>query len=608
MMRQRWVLFLLGGGLLVWLWVALLSDTAVANNPLSPNAPVGTGFTYQGQLKQSGSVVTANCDMAFRVFDQASGGMQAGSPITQTVAVNAGLFTTSLDWGSAVFTGEARWLDIRVRCPAGSGAFTPLTPRQNISPAPYALHALNADYANRVVVAESGGDFTSIQAALDSITDNSFNKRYLVWVAPGIYFEQVTMKPYVDIEGAGVGVTYISHLSAVPTEDTGAVIGANDAELRHLSVAGGSSALGAFGVAMYNNNVSPSLKDVSLTVVLLSGTNGYALLNRNGASPLLEDVTAVVAGTGNIQIGIYNDDNSSPMMKRVTAEVYLGADNRGVYNRNNSNPTMIEVTAITDQATNANSNRAIYNNGSSPLMQQVTAVARDASTLNTAVYNDAGSAPTLIDVQAMASDGATAVGIRASNGSIVTIQGGNITASNATTLYGLYGFGNSVLKIQGGQITVNDGVNAIGVFASSSPLTMTHTVVNVINNSGSNRGLQVQATSVLLQDVAITAQSTADNRAVQVQDASLTMHNSVIKAMNGNLNLGVYSTAGGGSYTVMIHGSQITAASPIIGDVEFTTLIGATYLNGGAVLPNGGTVTCAAVYDEAFVFYASLCP
>jgi hypothetical protein len=86
------------------------------------------------------------------------------------------------------------------------------------------------------------------------------------------------------------------------------------------------------------------------------------------------------------------------------------------------------------------------------------------------------------------------------------------------------------------------------------------------------------------------------------------MHNSVIKAMNGNLNLGVYSTAGGGSYTVMIHGSQITAASPIIGDVEFATLIGATYLNGGAVLPNGGTVTCAAVYDEAFVFYASLCP
>ncbi len=581
-MRQRWILLLLGSALLLSLWGALWSHTAVANTPLAPSVPVGTGFTYQGQLKQSGAIVTGNCDMAFRVFDQLSDGIQISNPMTTTVAVNEGLFTTNLDFGSAAFNGEARWLDIRVRCPAGSGVFAPLSPRQNLTPVPYALYALNGDYANVVVVAESGGDFTSIQAALDSITDNSINQRYLVWVAPGTYIGQVTMKPYVDIEGAGIGVTTIEYLSSAPTEDTGSVIGANNAELRHISVTGGNSVAGAFGVAMYNNNVSPRLKDVDFRVTVLSGTNGYAVLNRNGASPLMEDVTAVVAGTGSIQIGIYNDDNSSPTMNRVTADVYLGWDNRGVYNRNNSNPIMIDVTAITDQATNASGNRAIYNNGSAPLLQNVTAVARNAATLNTAVYNDAGSAPTLIDVEAVASGGATAVGIRASN--------------------------NTIMTMQGGRVTVEESSFAIGVWAfSSSPITLTQTVIDVTNNSSSNRGLQVQSTA-LLQSVSIFAHGTTDNRAVQIQDASVTIHNSVIEAVNGSSNLGIYNTAASGSYTVTIHSSQITAATPVLNDSEFTTLIGATYLNGGAMPLNGGTITCAGVYDEAFVFYASTCP
>lgn len=52
------------------------------------------------------------------------------------VPVSEGLFTVQPDFGGAVFNGEARWLEIEVDC--GSGAAT-LSPRQPVTPAPYAL-------------------------------------------------------------------------------------------------------------------------------------------------------------------------------------------------------------------------------------------------------------------------------------------------------------------------------------------------------------------------------------------------------------------------------------------------------------------------------------
>lgn len=69
-------------------------------------------------------------------------------------------------------------------------------------------------YAQVVVVAKSGGDFTTIQAAIDSITDALSTKRYLVWVMPGNYAEQVTMKSWVDVRGASKHTTQIEYGSS----------------------------------------------------------------------------------------------------------------------------------------------------------------------------------------------------------------------------------------------------------------------------------------------------------------------------------------------------------------------------------------------------------
>ena len=122
--------------------------------PQSPDAgggpgPVGTGFTYQGQIKKAGSPVNTPCDFQFSLWDRSgsgtppSGGTQLGSTETQTnVAVGGGLFTATLNaskqFGDNAFA-EARWLQIAVRCPAGSGSYTILSPRQPLWAAPYAM-------------------------------------------------------------------------------------------------------------------------------------------------------------------------------------------------------------------------------------------------------------------------------------------------------------------------------------------------------------------------------------------------------------------------------------------------------------------------------------
>jgi len=132
-----------------------------------------TAFTYQGNIKAGGVPATGNYDMEFSLFDAVSGGAQIGSTLQRpAVAVAAGSFTVSLDFGSGAFPGADRFLDIAVRT-AGGGAFTPLAPRQQVASAPYAIRSvrsLNTDQlggvaaANYVQTNGSGAGLTNLNA------------------------------------------------------------------------------------------------------------------------------------------------------------------------------------------------------------------------------------------------------------------------------------------------------------------------------------------------------------------------------------------------------------------------------------------------------------
>lgn len=54
-----------------------------------------------------------------------------------------------------------------------------------------------------IIVAKSGGDYTSIQDAINSITDASAIKPYVILIYPGIYAEDITMKAWVSLVGVG---------------------------------------------------------------------------------------------------------------------------------------------------------------------------------------------------------------------------------------------------------------------------------------------------------------------------------------------------------------------------------------------------------------------
>jgi len=62
--------------------------------------------------------------------------------IAFVVPVIEGRISVDLDFGVGVFDGRDRWIEIDVRCPAGSGNFETLRPRHRVRPTPYALFAL----------------------------------------------------------------------------------------------------------------------------------------------------------------------------------------------------------------------------------------------------------------------------------------------------------------------------------------------------------------------------------------------------------------------------------------------------------------------------------
>jgi hypothetical protein len=223
--------------------------------------------------------------------------------------------------------------------PSSSGPAGPTGPQGPSGPqGPAGAQGIpGVDPANVVWVAKSGGDFTSVSAALASITSNSASNRFVVKVAPGTYDEPagVTMKDYVDIEGSGRSVTTISRSigTAIPQNDPAAatirVVGDLHAEVRGLTVVsalsvappspGSWNAVGIYVKDAPSGNVW--ITDVAVSV---TGDSAGAGLNKaaiaaDASSPTITSVAVDVIGTGFANVGLYTVNASSPVVLGLTA-------------------------------------------------------------------------------------------------------------------------------------------------------------------------------------------------------------------------------------------------------------------------------------------------
>jgi len=143
---------------------------------------MGTAFTFQGRLMDSNSPADGLYDLKFKLYDNAEPvcAVQLESTIDiHDFDVIDGQFAVELDFGSGVFDGDSRWLETAVR-PGDSNdpnAFVILSPRQELTPVPYALHTrgMFVDDAGNV-----GIGMKSPSSKLDVNGDININSAYKI--------------------------------------------------------------------------------------------------------------------------------------------------------------------------------------------------------------------------------------------------------------------------------------------------------------------------------------------------------------------------------------------------------------------------------------------
>jgi hypothetical protein len=270
-------------------------------------------------------------------------------------------------------------------CKPGDPDFVPLMsiPRASLADLTIRVNAIEmTGLQNRVVVSPSRGDFTSIQSAIDSISDAAADNRYLVKVGPGTYNEVVTMKPFVDIEGSGELVTRI-------TSDAGTTLSAaSDAELRSLTVenSGGINAI-------YSHDASPRITGVTVTGdgldygLKLSQPPGYT-----GLPPVVRDVTVSVTNSDDSLYGVYYVSNPAPAGDHAptfdNVDIYVNnaaGTSYGFRSSGNGEVSMRNVTIMAISG-GAHANGLYETNQGKAIITNVTATAEGGTTSNTGLH------------------------------------------------------------------------------------------------------------------------------------------------------------------------------------------------------------------------------
>lgn len=140
-----------------------------------------------------------------------------------------------------------------------------------------AVPALAVQPDNEIIVSkDKDGQYSTITAALASITDASDANRYRITVKPGIYNGSITMKPFVDVVGSGTENTKIT--SSANTKTTATVIGSDDSRLENIWIDNSGATSGRV-IGILNFEVSMIMNKIKVTVDTTSNADAPAIRN-----------------------------------------------------------------------------------------------------------------------------------------------------------------------------------------------------------------------------------------------------------------------------------------------------------------------------------------
>ena len=133
---------------------------------------------------------------------------------------------------------------------------------------------------NKITVAKSGGDYLTIQAAINAVTPGATNP-YIIEVAPGTYKESIVMKSYIHLQGSGPDQSIIIPDSAgASTEQGFTAIWLNNLQgvrISGFTLYGGESGvedIGAIGIRDISS--SPVVENMRITGFVHTGVTAIS--------------------------------------------------------------------------------------------------------------------------------------------------------------------------------------------------------------------------------------------------------------------------------------------------------------------------------------------
>lgn len=482
--------FLLAGAVFCSLFTAVNLATAQ-----------GTAFVYQGQLNSGGTPANGKYDLTAALFNAGSGGGQVGNTLTNAATVvSNGTFNVTLNFGSGIFTGSNLWMQIGVRT-NGSGAFTTLSPRQQVMPVPYAIMANTAsNLLGTLSAGQLSGALPSSQLA------GTYSGAVTLSNATNQFSGAFTGKLAGNAATATTATNFSGNLSGDVTGTQGATV---VAKVGGQTVANVASATSAANAATNANTASTIVKrdasgnfsagTITATTFTgnLTGNAATATTATNFTGSLSGDVTGTQAATVVAKVGgqtaanvasatsaanaATNANTVSTIVKRdASGSFSAGTITATNFTGNGGNLTNLNASQLASgtvpsaRLSGTYSNAVTFNNNANSFKGSFTGSNLSVTNLSIRDWNIA---------RGFTYQGVSVPGLSFTNGGVLRmgIADYGTTSPGSSDQGGVLIVGTSVID---GSLQVNDNINAMGdicgaTFCGSSDRNLKEKVVPI---------------------------------------------------------------------------------------------------------------------------------